>query len=176
MSSWPAGLGRRRRIRRGGFRTRKAAEEALAQLCRPSGPGGLLTVGDWLGQWVATCSGAVSTVSDNACHIRRYLAPYLGRVVLAELSVVHLQMMSAAIARRHSAGGAPRSEPKSASAWTQVPGRGSTEGSACPGQGWCTRRGSNPRPSARRRCSRVGPVLLVLNGTAVSAPRWGRAG
>jgi integrase len=64
-------------------------------------------VGDWLRQWVATRSGAVATVSNNACHIRRYLVPYLGRVVLAELSVVHLRMMFAAIARQHGARGVP---------------------------------------------------------------------
>ncbi|MFI0411821.1 Arm DNA-binding domain-containing protein [Actinomadura sp. 3N508] len=39
--------GRRRRIRRGGFGTRKAAEETLVQLGSPRGAGGrgLLTVG-----------------------------------------------------------------------------------------------------------------------------------
>ncbi|MEW2353019.1 Arm DNA-binding domain-containing protein [Spirillospora sp. NPDC029432] len=58
--SWYIGLelppgpdGRRRRVRRGGFPTRKAAEEALAQLRMPghgeTGPG-MVTVGEWLGQ------------------------------------------------------------------------------------------------------------------------------
>ena len=44
--------GRRRRVRRGGFLTRKAAEEALACLRTPGHcdeDTGLVTVGEWLG-------------------------------------------------------------------------------------------------------------------------------
>ncbi|WP_187438298.1 tyrosine-type recombinase/integrase [Actinomadura decatromicini] len=100
--------GRRRRIRRGGFTTRKAAEEALAQVRAPSGSGGgLVTVGEWLTHWLATRSGAASTIGGYASHVRLYLAPYLGTVVLAELSVAHLQAVFASIARHHQARGAP---------------------------------------------------------------------
>ncbi|OLT12708.1 hypothetical protein BJF79_21650 [Actinomadura sp. CNU-125] len=100
--------GRRRRIRRGGFATRKAAEEALEQFGSPRGAGDAsLTVGDWLTRWLATRTGAASTIKNYACHVRRYLAPYLGQIVLAELSVSHLQAMFAGIVRRHEAQGAP---------------------------------------------------------------------
>ncbi|MFF5260060.1 hypothetical protein ACFY4C_14010 [Actinomadura viridis] len=100
--------GRRRRVRRGGFTTRKAAEEALIQLRAPSGPGrGLVTVGEWLTHWLATRTGAASTISGYASHVRLYLAPYLGAVVLTELSVSHLQAMFARIAREHQARGTP---------------------------------------------------------------------
>ncbi|MFC4049278.1 Arm DNA-binding domain-containing protein [Actinomadura syzygii] len=68
--------GRRRRVRRGGFGTRKAAEEALARLGKPSGAGGgLLTVGAWLAQWLATRTGAASTSKNYGHHVRRYLTP-----------------------------------------------------------------------------------------------------
>ncbi|OLT30699.1 hypothetical protein BJF79_38430 [Actinomadura sp. CNU-125] len=100
--------GRRRRIRRGGFPTRKAAEEALARLRAPSDSGGeLVTVGEWLSHWLATRNGAASTVSGYASHVRLYLAPYLGTVALAELSVSHLQAMFARIARDHERQGRP---------------------------------------------------------------------
>ncbi|TMR05714.1 hypothetical protein ETD83_05605 [Actinomadura soli] len=100
--------GRRRRIRRGGFTTRKAAEEALAQVRAPSGSGGgLVTVGEWLTHWLATRTGAASTISGYASHVRLYLAPYLGTVVLAELSVAHLQAVSASIAPCPASDGAP---------------------------------------------------------------------
>ncbi|WP_173098395.1 site-specific integrase [Actinomadura verrucosospora] len=100
--------GRRRRVRRGGFTTRKAAEEALAQLQMPSDAGcGLVTVGEWLTHWPATRTGAATTISGHAGHVRLYLAPYLGTVVLAELSVAHLQAMFARIAREHRARGVP---------------------------------------------------------------------
>ncbi|MEV4670839.1 tyrosine-type recombinase/integrase [Actinomadura sp. NPDC049382] len=100
--------GRRRRIRRGGFTTRKAAEEALVQLRMPSDAGcGLVTVGEWLIHWLATRTGAATTISGYASHVRLYLAPYLGTVVLAELSVAHLQAMFARIAREHRARGMP---------------------------------------------------------------------
>ncbi|WP_433473630.1 tyrosine-type recombinase/integrase [Spirillospora sp. CA-142024] len=106
----PVGVDGRRRVRRGGFATRKAAEEALAQLGSPRGAGGgLLTVGEWLTQWLATRARAASTIKNYSCHVSRYLVPYLGQIVLAELSVAHLQAMFAGIARRHDARGAPLS-------------------------------------------------------------------
>jgi hypothetical protein len=51
----PGGLdGRRRRIRRGGYPSRKAALEVLARLRNPKagGTGGIITVGDWLAHWL----------------------------------------------------------------------------------------------------------------------------
>ncbi|MEU4828582.1 tyrosine-type recombinase/integrase [Actinomadura sp. NPDC023710] len=94
--------GRRRRVRRGGFTIRKTAEEGLAQLRTPSDSGhGLVTVGEWLTHWLATRTGAATTVSGYASHVHLYLASYLGTVVLAELSVSYLQAMFARIAREH---------------------------------------------------------------------------
>ena len=84
----PAGLdGRRRRIRRGGYPSRKAAVAVLASLRgpRPGEAGGrMLTVGDWLAHWlVSRTAPAASTVHGYTAHVRLYLAPYLGQVLLA---------------------------------------------------------------------------------------------
>jgi integrase len=108
----PAGLdGRRCRIRRGGYPSRAAAAETLARLREPrpgDTSGRIVTVGDWLAHWLASrASPATSTIRGYAAHVRLYLEPYLGRVLLAELSAAHVQAMFAAIARRHQAAGSP---------------------------------------------------------------------
>ncbi|HEU5385067.1 MAG TPA: tyrosine-type recombinase/integrase [Streptosporangiaceae bacterium] len=108
----PAGLdGRRRRIRRGGYPSRKAALEVLAQLRapRPSDTGvRMLTVGDWLAHWLVTKTAtAPSTVRGYAAHVRLYLDPYLGEVLLAELNTGHVLAMVTAIIRQHHALGIP---------------------------------------------------------------------
>jgi hypothetical protein len=108
----PADMGGcRRRIRRGGYPSRTAAEAVLAQLQAPR-PGDtgmrMLTVGDWLAHWLVTRTAtAPSTVRGDAAHVRLYLGPYLGRVLLAELSVAQVQAMFAAIIRQHHALGTP---------------------------------------------------------------------
>jgi len=108
----PAGLdGRRRRIRRGGYPSRKAAEAVLARL-RASRPGDtsvrVLTVGDWLAHWlVSRTATAPSTVRGYAAHVRLYLTPYLGEVLLAEPTTGHVQAMVAAIIRQHHTLGTP---------------------------------------------------------------------
>jgi hypothetical protein len=72
----PGGLdGRRRRTRRGGYPSRKAALEVLARLRNPKagGTGGIITVGDWLAHWlVSRTSPAASTVRRYAAHVRWY--------------------------------------------------------------------------------------------------------
>jgi integrase len=108
----PAGLdGHRRRIRRGGYPSRKAAEAVLARLRAPHpGDAGarMLTVGDWLAHWLVTKTAtAPSTVRGYAAHVRLYLGPYLGEVLLAELTTGHVQVMIAAIIRQHHALGTP---------------------------------------------------------------------
>ena len=107
----PVGLdGRRRRIRRGGFPTRKAAEEALAELRMTGGQGSeshVITVAEWLSRWLAMRNQASSTVRGYASHVRLYLTPYLGKILLTELSVPHLQVMFTAISRQHEALGTP---------------------------------------------------------------------
>jgi hypothetical protein len=107
----PGGLdGRRRRIRRGGYPSRKAALEVLARLRnpKPGGTGGTLTVGDWLAHWlISRTSPAASTVRGYAAHVRLYLGPYLGEVLLTELTVGQVQAMFTAIIRQHQALGTP---------------------------------------------------------------------
>jgi hypothetical protein len=54
----------------------------------------VLTVGDWLAHWlVSRTAPAASTVRGYTAHVRLYLAPYLGQVLLAELSAAHVQAM-----------------------------------------------------------------------------------
>ena len=110
----PAGLdGRRRRIRRGGYPSRKAALDVLGRLRNPKagGSGGVVTVGDWLAHWlVSRTSPAASTVRGYALHVRLYLGPYLGEVLLTELTVGQVRAMFTAIIRstRRSAPGVGR--------------------------------------------------------------------
>ena len=70
----PAGLDGRRWIRRGGYSSRKAAVAVLARLRAPrpgDAGGGMLTVGDWLAQWlVSRTSPAASTVRGYTAHVR----------------------------------------------------------------------------------------------------------
>jgi len=68
----------------------------------------VLTVGDWLAHWlVSRTAPAASTVRGYAAHVRLYLAPYLGPVLLAELSAGHVQAMFTAISRQHQELGSP---------------------------------------------------------------------
>jgi hypothetical protein len=68
----------------------------------------MLTVGDWLAHWLVTKTAtAPSTVRGYAAHVRLYLDPYLGEVLLAELTTGHVQAMIAAIIRQHHALGTP---------------------------------------------------------------------
>src|SRR6266704_2860251 len=108
----PAGLdGHRRRIRRGGYPSRKAAAAVLARLRTPhpgDASGSMLTVGDWLAHWlVSRTAPAASTVRGYTAHVRLYLAPYLGQVLLAELSAAQVQAMFTAITRQHQELGSP---------------------------------------------------------------------
>lgn len=105
----PAGAdGHRHRIRCGGFPTRKAAAKALARLRMPTDPAGLVTTGDWLDRWLGERRGPrESTIRGYAAHVRLYLKPCLGRILLADLSAQHVQAMFTAIARQHEADPGP---------------------------------------------------------------------
>jgi hypothetical protein len=68
----------------------------------------VLTTGDWVAHWLASrTSSATSTMGGYAAHVRLYLEPYLGRVLLAELSAAHVQSMFTAVIRQHQALGSP---------------------------------------------------------------------
>jgi hypothetical protein len=70
--------------------------------------------------------------------VRLYLAPYLGPVLLSELSAAHVQAMLTAIIRHHQAVGTPvspatplRGSPRSSSrqvAWSPAPAAGGASG------------------------------------------------
>lgn len=100
----PAGRdGRRRQLRRGGFRTRAAAEAARAYLVGADvrGGRGLITVGQWLDLWLEMRQTliAASTRRIYAQLIRDYLQPRLGGVPLTELSVGTVQAVFTSLIR-----------------------------------------------------------------------------
>ena len=69
-----------------------------------------VTVGQWLERWLASRAGPrpwPSTLRGYAAHVRLYLVPYLGQILLADLSAAHVQAMFTAIARQHAAAGTP---------------------------------------------------------------------
>lgn len=90
--------GKRRQITRSGFATKRQAERALndvlgrenaeiAEVHR-------LTTGQFLNQWLAGMrSLRPTTVRSYASHIRLYLEPHLGRILLADLRPHHLDQM-----------------------------------------------------------------------------------
>jgi integrase len=107
----PGPDGDRRRIRRGGFPGQAAARAAMEQLMVPApgqGSGGPLTTGQWLRHWIAgRATTRYSTVRSYESHIRLYLDPYLGEIVLADLRPAHVQAMLTAISRSRSRHGLP---------------------------------------------------------------------
>jgi integrase len=101
----PAGLdGKRRRIRKGGFASRRAAERALADLRapHPADPAArLLTTGQWLRIWLASrVSLRPATLRSYSAHVSDYLSPHLGQIPLSELSTGDVQRMFQALMRR----------------------------------------------------------------------------
>jgi integrase len=108
----PAGPGgNRRRIRRGGFPDRAAAEAALERLVMPAQAGQadhLMPVGQWLRYWLdSRAAPRLSTLRGYASHIRLYLDPCLGQIQLADPRTAHVQAMFTAITRQRAAEGRP---------------------------------------------------------------------
>ncbi|WP_301175637.1 tyrosine-type recombinase/integrase [Actinomadura geliboluensis] len=66
-----------------------------------------MTVGEWLTRWLRDHPGAASTVAGYANHVRLYLSPHLGGLLLGELTVEHLREMFAAILHEHRQDGRP---------------------------------------------------------------------
>jgi integrase len=94
--------GRRCRVRRGGYPTRQAAEQALEQLQLPRG-GRVVTVADWLVTWLETRARLrENTRRGYAAHIGRYLIPQLGTVLLAELHIGHLEKVFTALLNKQA--------------------------------------------------------------------------
>lgn len=97
--------GRRRQITKAGFRTRRAAEEALREvlaredleIVRVHG----LTTGNYLRQWLdSKHSLRATTRMSYESHLRLYLLPQLGHVPLVDLRPQHLDRMYAGMAAR----------------------------------------------------------------------------
>jgi integrase len=98
---------KRKQLKRGGFKTQTAAQNALNELLSKvqSGtfvPDAGMTVGAWLEQWLAELpmlGGArgkpvkASTITGYSDHIRLYLEPMLGHVKLRDLRPAHVQRM-----------------------------------------------------------------------------------
>jgi integrase len=91
------------RVRRGGYRSRTAAARALAAVRDPYGGSGraALTVGGWLREWVDSRHAlAPSTLKSYRDHIRLYLEPGLGLILLTELNTHDLVVFYKTLARR----------------------------------------------------------------------------
>jgi hypothetical protein len=104
--------GRRQQLRRGGFRTRAAAEAARAYLLGADTDcgRGLVTVGQWLDLWLPTRQTlSTSTRRIYAQHIHDYLKPHLGGVPLEELTVGRVQAMFTSLIRMQGVGRKPLS-------------------------------------------------------------------
>jgi hypothetical protein len=85
--------GLRRRVRRGGYATQGDAERALQRMRLPGVRA--LTVADWLEIWLTTrVRLRATTMRSYSAHVRRYLIPHLGMVLLAEVDVGHLERCS----------------------------------------------------------------------------------
>jgi hypothetical protein len=102
----PAGRdGDRRRLRRGGFATRAAAEQARAYwLGSDVDPDlSLVTVGQWLDIWLETRHALrPATRAIYTQLIRDYLKPRLGGIALRELTVGKTQAMFTALLRANA--------------------------------------------------------------------------
>jgi integrase len=95
--------GARRRLRRGGYRTRAEAYRALAGL-RPPHPADphrvLLSTGQWLVHWLATrLRPRPATLRSYHQHIHQHLIPHLDGILLRELCLDDVQSTFAILAR-----------------------------------------------------------------------------
>ena len=105
-------LGERERIRRGGYASREAAEQALEALRGPvHRDGGMITVEGWLTTWL---DGRVrvreSTLRSYEQLSRNHLIPHLGRIPLRELGSRQITAMLEAIRQFSQAANRPVSD------------------------------------------------------------------
>jgi integrase len=94
--------GKRRQIRKGGYPTKTAAREALADLQRRLANGehvgGSLTVAEYLEDWLKAKTSAgrkPSTLAQYEDLKTRYLTPNLGHLKLSDLRASHIEAMLA---------------------------------------------------------------------------------
>jgi hypothetical protein len=97
--------GQRQRVRQGGYadpEEAQAAGHALAAADRDSAGAGC-TLGQWLARWLATKDALrPSTRQGYAAHIRLYLIPQLGRILLHQLTSRDVNGLLAMLASRPS--------------------------------------------------------------------------
>jgi integrase len=99
--------GKRRQLKRGGFPTKAAAEQALAELVDQTAKGmtahdGRQTVGQFLESWLAEKERnglRPTTVKSYRQHLDQYLVPGLGRLRLQELRPGHVEQMLATVSK-----------------------------------------------------------------------------
>ncbi len=101
----PVGIdGKRRQLRKGGFRTKTAAQEARVEAQRRIVSGELLgqspTVEGFLTTWLDFKAETRKTATANQYRdiVTRFLIPHLGRMKLADLRADHVEQMLAAMA------------------------------------------------------------------------------
>lgn len=99
--------GKRRRIRRGGFKTQDDAKVAAKkELKKAEGGTDILssaTVGDDLTAWVERKGSLARTTSHGyEGHIRLYLMPHLGHIKRKDLHARHIEAMYAAIKKENA--------------------------------------------------------------------------
>jgi integrase len=97
--------GRRVRLRRGGHDSPAAADEARSAVLnrdRHGRLGDVATVRDWLYSWLADTFGTVrqTTWQSYHSHVREYLSPGIGRILLRDLTTGQIQRLFDALGMR----------------------------------------------------------------------------
>lgn len=104
-------IGRRERVRRGGYPTEAAARRARDEVLgrsREEQTGRSWTVARWLRYWLSTRVGIRPTTRlSHTQYIERFLIPHLGNVRLAELTVRQLNAFFATVALQTNRFGQP---------------------------------------------------------------------
>src|SRR5947209_3897566 len=99
----PRNLKGRRQLRRGGFATCEQARKARDYLAAPASMDpsvAVVTVGQWLQLWIDTRTGPErSTLRSYRYHVRHYLIPHLGHILLRELGWATVQAMFTTLIR-----------------------------------------------------------------------------
>lgn len=93
--------GKRRQVRKSGFRTSDDAQEELSKYLTSVANGQVahdnrITVAEYLNQWIATKAASgirPTTVRSYRQHIDAYLIPHLGRLRLGDLRATHVEKM-----------------------------------------------------------------------------------